>query len=328
VAVLALVAGVVLGAPGVASAKVPRFIFPVVGKVSYTNDFGDPRGTGSHQGNDIMAAWRAPAVAVEAGEIRIYTKSANAGCMLYLYGKSGTTYLYIHLNNDRTPNNDNKGGCKPGVSYAPGLKDGQRVRAGQMVGYVGDSGDANGIAYHLHFEVHPNDGGAVSPYRHLRRAEKLIFALPEPGQRGPESSVDLVLAGTVVAYDPNAASGDPTGGSQDGGAPPQESGGGAGGQGAPPPPPPPRAAAGRGLLTIRLATVRVAGQGVVRVTRSIVLRVPASATLERSTGKRVGWADLKPGTKLTVTTAPVGITLEAQRAAPGALQAARVVLRG
>ena len=107
--------------------------------------------------------------------------------MLYLYGKSGTTYLYIHLNNDLTKNNDNDGGCKQGVSYAPGLDDGAQVRAGELIGYVGDSGDADGIAHHLHFELHPGDGSAVSPYRHLRSAEKLLFALPEGG-RGTQTA--------------------------------------------------------------------------------------------------------------------------------------------
>ena len=64
--------------------------------------------------------------------------------MLYLNGTSGTTYLYIHLNNDLGMTNDNQGGCKPGVSFAPGLKSGMRVAAGEPIGFVGDSGDANG----------------------------------------------------------------------------------------------------------------------------------------------------------------------------------------
>ena len=80
----------------------PRLIFPVVGPVSYTDDFGDARGSGRHEGNDIMAAKKSLAVAVEAGTVKFWTTSWRAGCMLYLYGKSGTTYLYIHLNNDRT----------------------------------------------------------------------------------------------------------------------------------------------------------------------------------------------------------------------------------
>jgi len=193
---------VLLAGPGAAAAAgtVPQLIFPVVGPVSYTDDFGDARGSSSHQGNDIMAAKKSVAVAVEAGTVKFWTTSSRAGCMLYLYGKSGTTYLYIHLNNDRTAANDNTGACVPGIAYARGLKSGSRVRAGQMVGYVGDSGDADGGAAHLHFEVHPNDGSAVSPYPYLRKAEKLLFA-PQPGS----SVFSLKLSGTVVSAEETAA---------------------------------------------------------------------------------------------------------------------------
>jgi hypothetical protein len=171
---------------------VPRLIFPVVGPVTYTDDFGDARGSGAHQGNDIVAPKRALAVAAEAGKVEYHTTSWRAGCMLYLHGKSGTTYLYVHLNNDRTKGNDNRGKCVPGVSYAEGLKDGARVAAGQPVGYVGDSGDADGITSHLHFEVHPKGKGAVSPYRYLRKARKLLFAA------APGTIVDLRLTGSIV----------------------------------------------------------------------------------------------------------------------------------
>src|SRR5256714_15492656 len=64
--------------------------------------------------------------------------------MLYLYGKSGTTYLYIHLNNDVTSGNDNRGKCVAGTSYAKGLRDGDSVQAGEPIGFVGGSGGANG----------------------------------------------------------------------------------------------------------------------------------------------------------------------------------------
>ena len=163
---------------GTAGAGVPRLIFPVVGVTSYYDDFGAPRASGGHQGNDLMAAKRTPVVAVEGGRVVKHTSSSNAGCMLYLYGKSGTTYMYVHLNNDRTLRNDNRGGCRNRIAYAPGLERRQWVRAGQLIAYVGDSGDADGIDSHLHFEVHPNGGRAVSPYRYLQRAYEHLYARP------------------------------------------------------------------------------------------------------------------------------------------------------
>jgi hypothetical protein len=115
--------------------------------------------------------------------------------MLYLYGASGTTYLYIHLNNDLTKGNDNRGKCVAGVAFWPGIKNGQQVKAGQPIAYVGDSGDADGTP-HLHFEVHPNDGPAVSPYPYLRSAARLFFLAP------PNSTVTLSLSGAVLAVLP------------------------------------------------------------------------------------------------------------------------------
>jgi hypothetical protein len=180
---------------GAADAGVPkRFMFPVVGKVTYTNDYGDARSQGSHQGNDLMGSRYQYAIAAEAGRVQKWTSSSSAGCMLYLYGKSGTTYMYIHLNNDRPGGrlNDNSGGCKGGIAWPRSLRNGQRVRAGQLIGFVGDSGDANGIQPHLHFEVHPNGGGAVNPYRHLSRARRLLYAAPP--STGP---INLRLKGVV-----------------------------------------------------------------------------------------------------------------------------------
>jgi hypothetical protein len=194
-AVAALVLLLVAGSAAAANPKkgvVPILIFPVAGDVTYIDDFGQPRPGGPHQGNDLMGVKKTPVVAVESGKIKFWTTSANAGCMLYLYGDSGTTYDYIHLNNDLTMRNDNRGKCVPGVAYARGLKDGAHVQAGQMVGYLGDSGDANGIASHLHFEVHPNGGAAVSPYPYLQSALHLLF-FAKVG-----TPFALALTGTVV----------------------------------------------------------------------------------------------------------------------------------
>ena len=185
-----LAAGLVASTSGAGSVPDP-FVFPVVGPYRYTNDFGDPRPQGSHEGNDVLAPKKSIVVAVEPGKIKFWTTSARAGCMLYLYGASGTTYLYIHLNNDVTMANDNRGKCVPGGSYWPGLKDGQKVVAGQAIGFLGDSGDADGTP-HLHFEVHPNDGGPTNPFPYLNKATRVLFAAP------PGSAVTLALKGKVL----------------------------------------------------------------------------------------------------------------------------------
>ena len=195
----ALVLALVLGLAGAAAAAppkaqiVPTLIFPVAGATTYTDDFGQPRAGGPHQGIDMLATKKTPAVAVESGKVKFWTTSASAGCMLYLYGASGTMYEYIHLNNDLTMRNDNKGKCVAGTAYAPGLKNGAKVQAGQQVGFVGDSGDANGLHAHLHFEVHPNGGAAVDPYPYLQAAQHLLF-YAKPG-----TPFTLALTGSVVS---------------------------------------------------------------------------------------------------------------------------------
>jgi Peptidase family M23 len=194
VLLVAATIGLAVGTAVAYGAKGPppeHIIFPVVGRVQYIDDFGAPRPGGPHQGNDIISKKRSPAVAAESGKVKYWTTSAPAGCMLYLYGDSGTNYYYIHLNNDLTSKNDNRGKCVKGVSYA--VKSGAKVAAGQQVGYVGDSGDANGGSPHLHFEVHPGGGRAVSPYPYLQKAYKLLFAAK------PGTPFVLALTGTVAS---------------------------------------------------------------------------------------------------------------------------------
>ena len=179
---------------------VPRLVFPLVAQTELWDNYGDARGNGSHAGVDMENPWRAPVVAVEDGRVKDW-ESSLGGCMLYHYGRSGTTYLYIHLNNDLTPRNDNKGGCVKDVAFA--VPDGAKVTAGQQIGWNGDSGDASGNP-HLHFEVHPNDGGDVNPFRHLKRAVKPLFA----ARTG--ATFSLALRGRLIAAGAGSATLDVT----------------------------------------------------------------------------------------------------------------------
>ncbi len=192
-----LVVGTAAAGPKATPAPAAPVVFPVLGPTTYSDDFGQPRPGGPHKGIDILAPKRALALAAEAGKIKFWKSSASAGCMIYLYGASGTTYYYIHLNNDLTRRNDNRGKCVAGTAYAKGLKNGAKVSAGQVIGYVGDSGDANGLHPHLHFEVHPGRGSAVDPYQTLQHATHLLFAAP----RGIPFTLKLRGKVTAVSED-------------------------------------------------------------------------------------------------------------------------------
>jgi peptidase M23-like protein len=195
--ILLLVLALLTLAAGASAAPPQKIVFPVLGTVAYLDDFGAPRPGGPHKGIDIIAPKRSLALAAEAGKVEFWSRSAGPGCMLYLHGQSGTDYYYIHLNNDRTRKNDNRGKCVPGAAYAKGLKDGAKVVAGQAIGYVGDSGDANGMHPHLHFELHPGRKAAIDPYPWLRRASRLLFAAP----RGMPFTLELRGTVTTVTGD-------------------------------------------------------------------------------------------------------------------------------
>lgn len=127
------------------------YFCPVAGRRSFTNDFGDVRSGGRrHQGNDILAAYGTPLVAVTAGTVRTAYSSAG-GVSLYLQGVDGVEYFYAH--NSRNV-----------------ASSGERVAAGEVIAYVGTSGNARGGPAHVHFERHPGGGGAVNPYYFLIRA--------------------------------------------------------------------------------------------------------------------------------------------------------------
>ena len=123
-------------------------VCPVAGAVSFTDSWGDPRSGGrTHQGVDMMAALGTPAVAVESGMIRQMSFSTLGGITLWLQGINGDDFYYAHLD-----------------GYASGLAAGQSVVVGQVIGFVGSSGNAPDWLPHLHFELHPGGGSAANPY--------------------------------------------------------------------------------------------------------------------------------------------------------------------
>ena len=152
---------------------VPRLVFPLVAKTDLWDNYGDPRGNGRHAGIDMENPWRAPVVAVEDGRVK-YWESGLGGCMLYHYGAKRDD-VPLHPSEQRPhAAQRQQGRLRQRTSRSP-FPNGAKVTAGQQIAWNGDSGDASGNP-HLHFEVHPNDGGDVNPFRHLKRASKPLFA--------------------------------------------------------------------------------------------------------------------------------------------------------
>jgi len=148
--------------------------FPVIGKNNYSDSFFAARGTGIHHATDIMAAKMTPVVAAHDGVVTMVNGSGNQSwvdsygrcCTLHITHSDGWESVYIHLNND-TPGTDDG----QGWGIAPDIGIGSRVSAGQVIGYVGDSGNAEGTAPHVHFELYDSEGIAVDAYNSLRVAE-------------------------------------------------------------------------------------------------------------------------------------------------------------
>ena len=134
--------------------KPGSIVFPVDGPHSYTDTFGAPRSGGrTHKGCDIMAARGTPVVASVSGRIKSLSRTDTglSGLSFWISGDNGTGYFGCHLD-----------------SLVPGIQVGSRVVAGQLLGYVGNTGNAAGGPCHLHFEIHPGGGAAVDPYPILR----------------------------------------------------------------------------------------------------------------------------------------------------------------
>jgi peptidoglycan LD-endopeptidase LytH len=126
---------------------------PVDGPTSFTDTYGEPRSGGrAHQGVDMYAAMGTPAAAIVDGTVLRKASSGAGGISLYFTGSDGNEYFYAHLS-----------------KYAE-VSPGQKLSAGDHVGFVGDTGNAQGGPPHLHFEVRPQGGAPVNPTPYARKA--------------------------------------------------------------------------------------------------------------------------------------------------------------
>lgn len=187
-----LVSGIVpLTAPRAGADEIRPIRFPVEGHSRFSNDFGAPRSGGrTHQGNDIFASKLQTVVAVVDGKISFarIDASGNAGNIVVLRDAQGWEYSYMHLNNDSPGTDDGTNMAE--WAMAPGLQQGSRVVAGQPIAFVGDSGNAEGTAAHVHFEIRGPDDSVVNPFESLQSASREPFANNHPGATSPIGAID------------------------------------------------------------------------------------------------------------------------------------------
>lgn len=139
------------------------YVFPVYGPSGFGDSFAAPRAdTIWHHGADIFAGLGAPLLAVSDGTVFSVGRNRIGGNRLWLRDRDGNEFYYAHLS-----------------AFSPLAVNGGRVSAGDVVGFVGNTGDADGTPYHLHFEVHPSSllflgyDGVVNPTPYLRAWQHL-----------------------------------------------------------------------------------------------------------------------------------------------------------
>lgn len=175
------------------------YVFPISGDASFGDTWGAPRATtGRHQGTDIFAVLGAPVLAVADGTLFSVGWNRVGGWRLWLRDRQGNQFYYAHL-----------------AAYSAVARDGAEVKAGQVIGFNGNSGDAQGTPFHVHFEIHPvgllplgYEGGAVNPFDYLaawRRVEDVSFAVgrgwapPVPADATAPKPAAILLGSTDIS---------------------------------------------------------------------------------------------------------------------------------
>ena len=136
--------------------------------VRFSDTWGASRSGGRrHTGTDIMSPKGTWVVAVDDGIVGRLDWNRLSGWNVMIRHADGWTSHYLHLNNDTAGTDDGEGGEE--TAFAEGLEVGSFVRAGEVIGFVGDSGNAEDSGSHTHFELHL-DGKKINPYPFLEEA--------------------------------------------------------------------------------------------------------------------------------------------------------------
>ena len=180
IALLVIVGLAVLLPPSTARADSVELPFEMrfpqeVDKTTFHNDWGQRRpGRRRHTGTDLMATQKMVEVyAIADGVVSSIKETARPGRYLYIEHVGGWTSLYIHLNDDNPGTDDGRAPWY--LTLAPGIEVGAEVEAGQLIGWTGDSGNAEGANPHTHFELSV-DGKTVNPYPYLEAAHERDLA--------------------------------------------------------------------------------------------------------------------------------------------------------
>ena len=178
------------------------YVFPVYGPASFTDTYGAFRGDVSgnwHHGQDIFAPLGAPVLAVANGTVFSVGWNRIGGNRLWLMDRQGNQFYYAHLS-----------------AFTPLAVNGARVRAGDVLGFVGNSGDAAGTPPHLHFEIHPVSllhkgyDGVVNPYSFLvawQKVEDVRFAAAVGWAPTPVSNSNVPKPGAILLQASDISSG-------------------------------------------------------------------------------------------------------------------------
>lgn len=167
--------------PAAANTHQPPFeiVFPQdPGPTEFSDSFGDPRSGGrSHKGTDLLAVRMTEIYSIGPGTVSYVGTNNLSGRNVKIDHGDGWESYYVHLNNDNIGTDDGRASWS--LTVAPGIEEKVEVEAGQLIGWVGDSGNAEGTTPHTHFELRIH-GRAINAYSLLVQAyERALVLLQE-----------------------------------------------------------------------------------------------------------------------------------------------------